>query len=217
MTLGERLQAILDDLPDDWSLVRLVVSVDEGEAGRAALILGSLSPGRAGRTFTLGIARSGGDAPSVEATRRVLDRLEGEGIDARLSLADAHAVETRVEAAPPALTELASDWDELVPTLPADWSDLYLEVVLASTDEIERAALLMSPLNPFLVEYDRPALRFRAARQTGYGAAPMMARRCLARLDEAGIGGALHMLRVQSQTRHVLTQGPVWRESGRVV
>ena len=45
----------------------------------------------------------------------------------------------------------------------------------------------------------------------------MMVRRCLARLDEARIGGTLQVLRVQSETRHVLTQGPVWRDGGRAV
>ncbi len=217
VTLGERLQAILDDLPEGWSVVGLVVSVDEADADRAALILGSLSPGRAGRTFRLDVARMGSDGPSAEATRRALDRLEGEGIDARLSAGDVDAVETRSEPAASATTGLATAWDELEPRLPADWSDLYLEIELASSDEIERAALLSSPLNPFLIENDRPALRFRAARQTGYGAAPMMVRRCLTRLDEARIGGKLHLLRVQSETRHVLTQGPVWRDSGRAI
>ena len=95
---------------------------------------------------------------------------------------------------------------------------LYLEVELrSSSEEIERAALLLSPVNPFLDEHGRPGLRFRAARRAGYGAAAPMARRCLARLDEEQIAGTLRVLRVQSETRHVLTQGPVWREAGRAV
>jgi hypothetical protein len=44
-----------------------------------------------------------------------------------------------------------------------------------------------------------------------------MARRCLERLDEEHITGALRFLRVLSATSHVSTQGPVWRESGRSV
>ena len=51
----------------------------------------------------------------------------------------------------------------------------------------------------------------------GYGAAPTMARRCLERLDEEHITGALRFLRVLSATSHVATHGPVWREAGRSV
>lgn len=218
MDLGERLNAIFDDLPDGWSLARLVLTVDADDADRAALILGSLSPGRSGNTFRLRVSRSGVGAPSSEATRRVLARLEQEGIDARLSPTETDPVET-VAAVPDSLpgAPLAEAWDRLAATLPADWSDLYLEIELASSDEIERAALLVSPLNPFLVDATHPALRLRAARRSGYGAPPAMVRRCLTRLDEAGIGGSLRLLRVQAETRHVLTQGPVWRESGRAI
>jgi hypothetical protein len=44
-----------------------------------------------------------------------------------------------------------------------------------------------------------------------------MARRALERLDEANIAGQLRVLRVQSETNPVLTQGPVWREGGRAI
>ena len=72
-------------------------------------------------------------------------------------------------------------------------------------------------MNPFLHDGVPPAFRFRVARMFGYGAAPQMARRVLARLDEAGIAGSLEVLRVHSDTSPVLTQGPVWREGGRAV
>jgi hypothetical protein len=39
----------------------------------------------------------------------------------------------------------------------------------------------------------------------------------LARLDEQGIAGTLRVLRVQSSTAPVLTQGSVWREGGRAI
>ena len=44
-----------------------------------------------------------------------------------------------------------------------------------------------------------------------------MARRCLERLDEEGIGGELTVLRVLSDTDAVATQGPVWRVGGKAV
>jgi hypothetical protein len=59
--------------------------------------------------------------------------------------------------------------------------------------------------------------RFRAARRFGYGAAPQMVARCLARCDEDGIRGAVRILRVLSDTRPAATQGPVWLLEGKTV
>lgn len=218
MTLGERFQAILDDLPPDWDEVQVVVAVPDGtQLERATLILASLTPGRSGSTFRLPVVRSGRSGPSPDAVRRVLDRLESEGIDARLAEPEAGAVHVATRPEELRRSPLAEAWDVVETTFPADWSDAYLEVELASTDDIERAALLLAPVNPFLIEGDRPTLRFRSAHRFGYGAAPMMARRVLARLDEDAIAGTLRLLRLHSDMHPVLTQGPVWHESGRTV
>lgn len=218
MTLGDRLDAILEELPTGWTEARLVLTVPDAEqADRAALIVGSLSPGRSGSSFHLRVASSGRGGPSPDATRRVLVRLEGEGVDARLAApeTDAVAVAPRTDEAP--RRQLAAAWDELVTGLADDWSDLYLEVELASSDDLERSALLLGPVNPLLRDGPRPALRFRAAHRFGYGAAPQMVRRVLARLDEDGIAGRLRLLRMQSDVNPVHTQGLVWREAGRAV
>lgn len=218
MTLAERLDAILEELPAGWTEARLVLTVpDAGQAGSAALILGSLSPGRSGSSFHLRVAAAGRGGPSPGATRRVLALLDAEGIDARLAAPVAEAVEVAPspEAAP--RRELAAAWDTLVAGLADDWTDAHLEVELASSDDLERAALLLGPVNPLLRNGPRPALRFRTAHSRGYGAAPQMARRALARLDEDGIAGRLRLLRVQSDVHPAYTQGLVWREAGRVV
>ena len=74
----------------------------------------------------------------------------------------------------------------------------------------------MAPLNP--ARYgDTPGFRFRCARRFGYGASPAMVRRCLARLDERGIPGELHILHALSDTKPVGTQGPVWYVGGKAV
>jgi hypothetical protein len=44
-----------------------------------------------------------------------------------------------------------------------------------------------------------------------------MARRCFERLDDEGIHGELHILRVLCDTDNVATQGPVWYVGGRAV
>jgi hypothetical protein len=218
VTLDERLLEILGLLPASWSEVRLVLTVeDEAQVDRAALILASLTPGRSGRTFRLTVSATGTGAPSAEATKRVLARLEADGIDARLTLPGTAAFQVAAIRAEPPRPGLAESWDELAAKLPEDWSDLYAELELASSADVDRAALLLGPLNPFLHEGPRPSFRFRAAHRFGYGAAPQMVRRCCARLDEAGIGGRLRFLRVMSDTSPVLTQGPVWREDGRAV
>jgi hypothetical protein len=218
VTLGERLDEILESLPDDWSEVLVLVTVaDASQSDRAALVLASCTPGRSGSGFRVTLARGGIGGPSPDAVRRALERLDAEGIDARLSLPGTGAFQLRPRRETAAVPSLAAAWDQTVEELPADWSDLQAEVSLASSADVERAALHLGPVNPFLHDGVPPVFRFRAARRFGYGASPQMARRVLARLDEQQIAGSLRVRRVQSETSPVLTQGPVWREGGRAV
>ena len=100
--------------------------------------------------------------------------------------------------------------------LPPDWSDVYAEVQLDSTDYLEPAALQLAPVNP--ARYGgATGFRFRCARTFGYGASPEVAARCLQRCDEAGITGSVMILRALSDTYPVATQGPVWYIGGRSV
>jgi hypothetical protein len=213
VTLAEQWRELTARLPAGWSSARVMLTVAEDErADQAALMLGPLSPGRTGSTFRIGVR--GGPDPE-----RVLRRLDAEGIRGRLDLLDAvePAAAAQVAAAARERTRpLAAQWDELVARLPSDWSDMYAEVNLASSDYLQRAALLLAPVNP--ARYGGvTTLRFRAARVAGYGTAASMARRCLERLDEEAITGRLRILRVLSATTHAATQGPVWRVGGRSV
>ena len=85
---------------------------------------------------------------------------------------------------------LIDTWDALVGSLPKDWSDLYVELTLDSSDYLEPAALAIAPINPSRWR-DTTAFRFRCARRFGYGASPEMVRRCMERLDERGLTGSL--------------------------
>ncbi|MGH3031107.1 MAG: hypothetical protein ACRDNE_10145 [Gaiellaceae bacterium] len=220
MALAERLNDILAGLPRGWERARVDVTVEEPEeADRAAIVLAPATPGRSGSTFHLHVA-SGTQrlAATPEMVRRVLQRLDTEGIRARIWLVGHE--DAPAEAAAPAAREpnraLSAQWDTLIARLPSDWSDLYAELQLDSTDFLERGALLLAPVNP--ARYGGPAgLRFRAASRRGYGVAAGMARRCLERLDEEGITGRLRPLRVLSDTHHASTQGPVWLVGGRSV
>jgi hypothetical protein len=212
VTLAEQWSEIAARLPGDWRSVQVTLKVAEEErADQGALMLAPLSPGRTGSTFRLTVRR--GTDPA-----RVLRRLDGEGIRGRLDLVAAEEAEALAptEAVPERARPLAAQWDELTTRLPSDWSDLYAEVELESSDYLQRGALLLAPVNP--AHYGGPTtLRFRAARVAGYGTAASMTRRCLERLDEEDITGRLRIVRVLSATRHAATQGPVWRVGGRSV
>lgn len=220
MALAERATEVLDGLPRDWTHARLELKVEEPEdLGRVGLILAPVTPGRSPDGYVLEVYN--GPAPmgaSPELIRRMLARLDQEGIRGRLVLLGSG--ETPLSTAPqPAGTEenLAAAWDTLLQTFPPDWSHCYVEIVLDSSDYIERAALLMAPANPARGGGTLTALRFRVARELGYGVSAGMARRCLERLDAERITGTLKVLRVVSDDHPAATQGPVWRIAGRSV
>jgi hypothetical protein len=215
VNLVEQWREIERALPEDWGDARLELTVpDEGRCDRAAALLGPLNPGRRGKQLRLYTARRGaGHRPDL--VRRLLARLDAERIDGELELVSSGKPEPAApkEAVRPTL---AAGWDAALAGLPSDWSDVYAEVELRSSDHLERAALLLSPLNP--ARYGgKPGFRFRVARRFGYGASPEMARRCFERLDDEGIRGQVRILRALSDTRPVQTQGPVWYVGGRAV
>ena len=214
MSLVEQFRDIEASLPDEWADARFELTVgEEGECARAAALLGPGNPGRSGKRIRVYTARRGAGL-RPDALRRLLRRIDSEGIDGTLELVSTG------EAAPAPPEEqretLAASWGAAVAGLPEDWSDLYVELELTSTDHLERAALLMAPLNP--ARYGgKPGFRFRCARRFGYGTSPGMVRRCLERLDGNGIGGRLEILRALSDTHPVATQGPVWYLGGKTV
>jgi hypothetical protein len=198
---------------EDWAELRLQLKLaDESRGERAAALLAPANAGRFGPVIRFTVDRLG-PAVGPAAARRLLGRLDHERIDGELDVLS-------VRAAPPEELRkketLREQWDRQLTGLPPDWSDLYAEVGLDSTDYVERAALLMAPVNPSGGE-DAADLRFRCARTFGYGVSAQMAGRCLDRCDEAGLTGELQILRALSDTHPVGTQGPVWLMGGRVV
>jgi hypothetical protein len=211
--LVEQFDDVERELPERWGTARLRLTVsDDGRCDRAAALLSPANPGRLGKQLRFYAGRRGsGIGPN--GIRRLLRKLDEEGIDAKLELLgseDAPPAELRVR------TKLADSWEQRLAELPPDWSDIYAEVRLDSTDFLERAALLLSPLNP--ARYGgATALRFRCARAFGYGASAEMVSRCFERCDEEGITGEVEILRALSDTFPVATQGPVWYVGGRSV
>jgi hypothetical protein len=213
LRLVEQFNELERDLVDEWAELRLQLLVEEeSQAERAAALLAPANPGRRGKIVRFAVDRRGlGVGP--EAIRRLLRRLDEEGIDGTLELQSVQ------KAAPEELRTketLRAQWDRRLAALPSDWSDIYAEARLDSTDYLERGALLLAPLNP--ARYGGPAaLRFRSAHHFGYGVSPEMAARCFERCDEEGITGEVEILYVLSDTHPVATQGPVWLLGGRVV
>lgn len=220
VALVDQWQVIQGNLPEGWSSARLRLTVrDDADCDRAAALLGPANPGRRGKVVTFGTGRRGA-GPSPELVRRLLARLDREGIRAVVELArvDAPVADEadHAAAAAPDRRTLHGQWDELVAELPEDWSDLYAEIELFSSDYLERAALLLAPVNPSRVK-GRLAYRFRGARRSGYGVSPQMTRRCLERLDDENVRGTVRILWALSDTKPVYTQGPVWYVGGRAV
>ena len=214
LNLVERFRAIESELPDDWTEARLRLTVaDDARCDRAAALLGPANPGRRGNEIRFAVVRRGAGV-GPEAVRRLLRRLETEGIRGELEFVGATGGASRGEAR--TRQSLQAEWEQAIAALPPDWSDLYAELRLDSTDYLERAALLMAPVNP--ARYGgATGFRFRCARRFGYGVSPEMASRCLQRCDEEAITGRVEILRAVSDSYPVATQGPVWYVGGRAV
>jgi len=213
MSLVGQWQGIQRDLPEGWDEARLrLLLAQEGDSERAAALLGPANPGRRGATISFTVARR--HWPSPELTNRLLGMIDRERIQGELHVVGSS--EAPAAAEPVERKSFLAGWDDELVALPADWSDLYAEVELHSSDYLDRAALLMAPLNPSRFG-DQPGFRFRAARRFGYGASAQMTQRCLERLDEEQIRGSIRVLWAISDSRPVQTQGPVWYTGGKSV
>ena len=213
MSVVGQWQEIEEGLPERWTDARLRLTVtDAGDCDRAASLLGPAIPGRRGKVISFHVARRG-PGPSEGLVRRLLERVDRGRIDGTLELV---GMDEAAEAAVEERRSFAAAWDAALAALPEDWSDLYAEVELFSSDYLDRAALLLAPVNPARVG-GRLAFRFRAARRFGYGVSTGMGRRCLERLDAEGTRGTVRVLWALSDTKPVQTQGPVWYAGGKSV
>ena len=149
-----------------------------------------------------------GSGTPPELVRRVLARLDEAGSAGRVRLSES-SVRPRGPAAPRAARAEERDawasWDALRRRLPPDWSDLYAEIELDSSDYLDRGALLLAPVNP---PAPAGASSFRAransratASRPGWPAVPSSAS------TTRGSAGALRVLRVLSDTNPPLHAG----------
>jgi len=214
VSLVEQWLQILAGLSENWADARLRLTVEGGGASRASAILGPVNPAQRGNVVRFYVARRGAGA-SPARIQPLLSRIDAERINGTLELVGTGET-TEAPAVEIQRPTLTATWDAQIAALPPDWSDIYAEVELVSSDWLERAALLMAPVNP--ARYGgTPGFRFRVARRFGYGASAEMTRRCLERVDNEHIRGELRILRALSETKPVHTQGPVWYVGGRSV
>jgi hypothetical protein len=215
LRLAEKFTQIVRGLVvvEEWNELTLQLTVAEAvRAERAATLLAPANPGLFGRVIRFGVDRAG-PGVGLEAVRRLLRRLDEERIEGDLELV---SVRKALPEKQPKKETLREAWERHLGGLPPDWSDLYAQVQLDSTDFVERAALLLSPVNP--ARHGGPAtLRFRCARRFGYGVSAEMAGRSLERCDNEAITGEIEILYVLSDTHPVATQGPVWLLGGKTV
>ncbi len=215
MRVAEQYRELESRLPADWTDARFVLTVDDaGQAARASSLLTPYAPGRVGNQIRFTVPRHGGRR---DQARRLLAKIDRERIRGKLELVTAaQASPEQAEQPRAAWPPAAEAWDAAVAQLPGDWTDAYAQVELASSDFLDRAALLLAPVNPARFD-DSARFRFRVAKNYGYGASPVMTRRSLERLDEDGIGARVEILHALSDTKPVVTQGPVWYVKGRAV
>jgi hypothetical protein len=201
--LVERWNLLESGLDPSWTEVALSLAIsDDAARSRAAALLGPAGPGLAGKEIRFRVSTQGtGVGP--ETARRLLGRIDGDGILGRLELVASHGAQP--QPAPPRRS-LAAEWVGGLEVLPSDWSDVVAELELDSSADIDRGAVLCAPLNPMQLT-GRTGFGFRCASQHGYGASAGMVARCLTRLDEAGITGHVRITRALSDVHPVGTQG----------
>jgi hypothetical protein len=109
--------AMVAELPAGWPEIglrlRLARPVD---AGRAAALLGLLSPGVVGGDLHLRVTSHGATAPGV--ARRLLARLDEEGVRGTLELVGEVTSSAAEESVDAPTKPLAAAWEELVAGLP---------------------------------------------------------------------------------------------------
>jgi hypothetical protein len=211
VSLVERWNHVESALEPGWTEATLSLEIHDAEArSRAAALLGPAGPGFSGSTVRFTVSTRGhGVGP--DGARRLLKRIDGEGIPGRLELVSSAVTPAVTTVTEPAVASrtLSEGWAAALEMLPADWSDALVELELDSSADVDRGAVLCAPLNPIQLT-GKPGFRFRCASQRGYGASEGMVATRLGRLDDDGILGRVRITRVLSDVHPVGTQGAVF-------
>ena len=151
MPLVERWNRVEQGLDPRWTEVTLSLAIKDGAArSRAAALLGPAQPG-VGATLIRFNVSTQGTSIGPEAARRLLRRIDQEGIVGRLELVGARGVRPEPEEPEPARS-LAAEWQEALEVLPSDWSDLLAELELHSSADVDRGRRALRSHQPHAVD-----------------------------------------------------------------
>jgi hypothetical protein len=103
--------------------------------------------------------------------------------------------------------QLADSFQRVLDALPADWTDLELDLRIADEDRYVDAALYMAMINAQPYSKAEWHWRLLVAHTFGHAAAPEPTRKALQLLDEAGIRGELVLREVRQGRAEVV---PSW-------
>ena len=204
MPLVDRWNHVERGLDPRWTEVTLSLAInDDAARSRAAALLGPAGPGVGNKEIRFTVSTKGtGIGP--EAARRLLRRIDEEGIVGRLELVETLGLRPEPEQSDAlARGRVAGGARGAARPTGATSSPRSSSTRAPTSTAAPSSALRSTPCQ----STGRPGFRFRCASQHGYGASAGMVGRCLARLDEAGITGRVRITRALSDVHPVGTQG----------
>jgi hypothetical protein len=101
---------------------------------------------------------------------------------------------------------LAADFQQILDTLPPDWTDLEVDMRIEDAGQYVDTAVAVSQVNAQVYQHPQEGWHWRllVAKSFGHAAAPESVMGVLERLDEAGVAGALRMAEVREGRSEVV-------------
>jgi predicted alpha/beta hydrolase family esterase len=101
---------------------------------------------------------------------------------------------------------LAADFQQILDTLPPDWTDLEVDVRIEQESEYVDTAVAMSQVNAQVYQHPQEGWHWRllVAHSFGHAAAPETVAAILAKLDEARVKGELRVAEVREGRSEVV-------------
>lgn len=101
---------------------------------------------------------------------------------------------------------LAGDFQQILGTLPPDWTDLEVDMRIEEESQYVDTAVALSQVNAQVYQYPREGWQWRllVAHSFGHAAAAETVRGVLEKLDEAGVRGELRVAEVREGRSEVV-------------
>ncbi|HEX6456216.1 MAG TPA: hypothetical protein VF009_06820 [Solirubrobacterales bacterium] len=101
---------------------------------------------------------------------------------------------------------LAADFQQILDTLPSDWTDLEVDVRIADMSQYVDTAVALSQVNAQVYQHPNEGWQWRllVAKSFGHAAAAETVAGVLRKLDEDGVGGELRVAEVREGRSEVV-------------